>query len=174
VKRPGKVKGKGMFRMTLESVLLPNGVKHEFRAGLSDVAGTSGEKLDKKEGVVVGPGSKLNDLKNIQTGGSIGAMGGSAVGAASTIASGASTNTRVFTGGGIGAGAGLVGGLVATLLTRGPDAVLLRGADIEMEFNQPVVFEEAELAGLPAPPPGLPAQVSHPQQPADPSGLRRR
>jgi type IV secretion system protein VirB10 len=46
---------------------------------------------------------------------------------------------------GIGAGAGAAAGLMAVLLTRGPDAVLARGTTLEMVLDRPVSFEDSEL-----------------------------
>src|ERR1700722_5832767 len=50
VKRPGRVKGRGMLYVRFDSLTLPNGVTREFRARVGAVDGRSDEKLDKGEG----------------------------------------------------------------------------------------------------------------------------
>jgi len=46
---------------------------------------------------------------------------------------------------GVGAGAGAAAGLVAVLLTRGPDAVLAKGTTVEMVLDRNLSFSEADL-----------------------------
>ena len=48
-------------------------------------------------------------------------------------------------GGGIGAAVGATAGLMAVLLTRGPDAVLAKGSTIEMITDRPLQFQKSEL-----------------------------
>jgi type IV secretion system protein VirB10 len=55
-------------------------------------------------------------------------------------------------GAGIGAAAGVTAGLVAVLLSRGPDAVLAKGTTVEMVLDRSVKFNENELDFSAAPP----------------------
>jgi type IV secretion system protein VirB10 len=48
-------------------------------------------------------------------------------------------------GAGIGAAAGAAAGMAGVLLTRGPDAVLAKGATIEMLLDRALSFSESEL-----------------------------
>lgn len=136
VKRPGRMKGKGEIYLRFDSLTLPNGVTRDFRARVSGVDGLSGEKLDKKEGKVVGDGNKGGDARTVGetavTGTWIGTIAGAAAG-------------RPGMGAGVGAAAGAAAGMVGVLLSRGPDAVLAKGTTIEMVLDRPLFYEEQEL-----------------------------
>src|SRR5207237_7477054 len=64
-KRPGKVKGRGEFRLRFDSLMLPNGVTRDFRAQLAGLDGRANEDLDKKEGTVRSEGTKADDARVI-------------------------------------------------------------------------------------------------------------
>ena len=49
-------------------------------------------------------------------------------------------------GAGVGAAAGATAGLVAVLLSRGPDAVLAKGTTLEMVLDRPLQFTPEEIA----------------------------
>src|SRR5207302_4912819 len=118
-KRPGRVKGKGAFRLRLESLSLPNGYTVDLLAAPRS-ADTGGKETTDSEGKVAGPGGKGKDAGTVATttatGAGIGAIAGGGKGA------------------GIGAGIGGLIGLGAVLLTRGPEAELPRGSTLDIEI----------------------------------------
>jgi hypothetical protein len=80
-KRPGKVKGRGEFRLRFDSLMLPNGVTRDFRAQVAGLDGRATEDLDKKEGVIRSEGNKSGDARVIAETATTGAaVGGLAFG----------------------------------------------------------------------------------------------
>lgn len=150
VKRAGKVKGRAEIHLRFDSLMLPNGVVREFRAGLGGIDGASNDRLDREEGAIVGQGSKLNDVKTVAGTAATGAMLGGAAGGLASIGQSRTENAldgwqKVRAGAGIGVAAGAVAGIAAVLLTRGPDVVLARGTSVDMVLDRVVRFEESEL-----------------------------
>ncbi len=137
VKRPGRVKGKGMLYVRFDSLILPNGVIRNFRGRVGGIDGRGSETLDRAEGKIKGDSNVGGDVKTVAetaaAGASIGAIAGAASGGAG------------LTGLGIGSAAGAAAGLAGVLFTRGPDAVLAKGSTIEMVLDRPLSFEEKEL-----------------------------
>jgi len=116
-KRPGKVKGKGEFRLRLDTLILPNGYTVSLNAAPRSADSGGKETMD-SEGKVTGGGGKGKDVGTVaQT-----TAAGAGIGA---IAHGAK-------GLGIGAGIGAAAGLAAVLLTRGPEAELPRGSTLDV------------------------------------------
>jgi hypothetical protein len=136
VKKPGRMKGRGELYVRFDSLTLPNGVTRDFRARLGGVDGQTTGELDKSEGKVRSEGNKAGDARTVGeaagAGASIGMIAGNAAG-------------HTGMGAGIGAAAGAAAGLVGVLISRGPDAVLARGATVEMVLDRPVSFNENEL-----------------------------
>ena len=120
-KRPGHIKGKGEFRLRLESLILPNGYTVDLLAAPRS-ADTGGKETTDQEGKVTGPGGKGKDVGTVATttatGAGIGAIAGGGKGA------------------GIGAGIGGLIGLGAILLTRGPEAELPRGTTMDIVLER--------------------------------------
>src|SRR4051812_5586433 len=56
--RPGRVKGRGEFRIRFDQLILPNGVTRDFRATVAGLDGRANESLDRKEGIVRSEGNK--------------------------------------------------------------------------------------------------------------------
>ena len=79
-KRPGKVKGRGEFRLRFDSLMLPNGVTRDFRAQVAGLDGRATEDLDKKEGIIRSEGNKSGDARVIgetaTTGAAVGGLAG--------------------------------------------------------------------------------------------------
>ena len=136
VKRPGRVKGRGELYLRFDCLTLPNGVTRDFRSRVAGVDGQGGEEFDRHEGKIRSEGNKAGDAAVI--GGA--AAGGASVGLIAGAASG-----HYAMGGGIGAAAGATAGLMAVLLTRGPDAVLAKGTTIEMVTDRPLIFQKSEI-----------------------------
>ena len=121
-KRPGRVKGRGEFRMKLNTLIFPNGYTVDLNADPRSADSGGPETMD-SEGKTTGGSGKGKDVKTVATttaaGAGVGAIAGGAKGA------------------GIGAGIGGLAGLGAVLLTRGPEAELPRGStlDVVLERN---------------------------------------
>lgn len=127
-KRPGRVKGRGEFRMRLESLILPNGYTVDLLAAPRS-ADTGGKETTDPEGKVTGEGGKGKDAGTVATttvtGAGIGAIAGGAKGA------------------GIGAGVGGLIGLGAILLTRGPEAQLPRGTTMDIVLERELAMDSS-------------------------------
>jgi type IV secretion system protein VirB10 len=136
MKRPGRVKGRGELYLRFDSLTLPNGVTRDFRARLGGIDGSSGEEFNKNEGKVISEGHKAGDAATVAelagTGATVGLIAGSAT-------------KHYAMGGGIGAAAGATVGLMAVLLTRGPEAILARGSTVEMITDRPLQFQKSEV-----------------------------
>ena len=129
-KRPGRVKGKGEFRLRLESLILPNGYTVDLLAAPRS-ADTGGKETTDSEGKVTGSGGKGKDVGTVATttatGAGIGAIAGGGKGA------------------GIGAGIGGLIGLGAILFTRGPEAELPRGSTLDIELERDLTLDSNYL-----------------------------
>src|SRR5216684_2501615 len=127
-KRPGRIKGRGEFRMRLNTLILPNGYTVDLNAAPRS-ADTGGRETMDPEGKVTGPGGKGKDVGTVAattvTGAGIGA-----------IASGAK-------GAGVGAGVGGLAGLGAVLLTRGPEAELPRGTTLDIVIERDLTLDSS-------------------------------
>lgn len=136
IRRPGKVKGRGEFHLRFDSLTLPSGATRDFRAQVTNLDGRANEQLDRKEGTIRSEGNKAGDARTVAettvTGASIGALAGISQGATGM-------------GSAIGAGAGAAVGLMAVLLSRGPDAILAKGTTVEMVLDRQLDFDETEL-----------------------------
>jgi hypothetical protein len=129
-KRPGRVKGRGEFRMRLTTLIFPNGYTVDLLSVPRSADGSGNESMD-SEGKVTGPGGKGKDAETIATTTATGA----GVGA---IASGAK-------GLGVGAGVGGAAGLAAVLLTRGPEAQLPRGSTLDIVLERDLSLEGDQI-----------------------------
>lgn len=123
MKRPGRIKGRGEFRMMLNTLILPNGYTVDLRA-VPRSADSGGKETTDSEGKITGPGGKGKDVGTIAST----TVTGAGIGA---IASGAR-------GAGIGAGIGAAAGLAAVLLTRGPEAELRRGSALDIVLERQI------------------------------------
>jgi type IV secretion system protein VirB10 len=136
IKKPGRVKGRGELYIRFDSLILPNGVTREFRARMGGMDASATGELDRAEGTVKSEGNKAGDMKTTAetaaAGASVGAIAGNAAGHGGM-------------GLGIGAAAGVAGGLIYVLASRGPDAMIAKGATIEMTLDRSLTFNEADL-----------------------------
>jgi len=126
-KRPGKVKGVGEMQLRLNTMILPNGYTVNFNA-IPNNAGTGGNESVDSEGKIKGDTDKATDAGTVLKGTAIGAGIG---GIASRSAGGA----------GIGAAAGAAVGLMAVLLTRGPELELPRGTTLDVVIDRAVYLD---------------------------------
>ena len=136
VKRPGRIKGRGEFRLALEQMTYPNGYTIELRATPSSVDRDGQEGVD-SEGKIKGPSSKGRDTATVL----VATAGGAYIG---TLA-GAIANDAPGRGALIGGGAAGVGALIAILVTRGPEAELPRGTAMDVHFDRPLILDAAYL-----------------------------
>jgi hypothetical protein len=126
-KRPGRVKGRGELMIKLNTLILTNGYMVSLNA-VPRSAGTGGRETVDNEGKVIGDSDKAGDVGTV----------------AKTTAAGAGIGglaTQSVKGVGIGAGVGAAAGLVAVLLTRGPDAELPRGTTVDVTLNRPILLD---------------------------------
>lgn len=128
-KRPGRVKGKGEFRIKLNTLVFPNGYTVDMNAEPHSADG--GQVKTDQEGKMTGPGGQGKDAATIATT----TVTGAGIGA---IADGAK-------GAGIGAGIGGAAGLAAVLLTRGPDAQLPRGSGMDLMLERDLHLEADQI-----------------------------
>jgi type IV secretion system protein VirB10 len=129
-KRPGRVKGRGEFRMRLDTLILPNGYTVNLNAAPRSADSGGKETMD-SEGKVTGGRGKGKDVETVAattvTGAGIGAIAGGGKGA------------------GIGAGIGGLAGLGAVLLTRGPEAELPRGSALDIVLERDLFLDAGQI-----------------------------
>lgn len=129
-KRPGRIKGRGEFRMKLNTLIFPNGYTVDLNA-VPRGADSGGKETMDSEGKMTGPGGKGKDVGTVATttatGAGIGAIAGGAKGA------------------GIGAGVGGLAGLGAVLLTRGPEAELPRGSTLDVVLEHDLALDGNQI-----------------------------
>ncbi len=142
VKRPGHVKGRGELMVRFDSLTLPNGVTRDFRAGLASIDSRTDQKLDEQQ-KIQNTGDKAGDVRTVADT----TLGGGGIGTAIGAASG-----NLARGAAIGLGAGAAAGLIGVLMTRGPDATLDRGTNVEMVLDRTIEYQESELDFRNAPP----------------------
>lgn len=135
-KRPGKVKGKGELYLRFEQMILPNGVIRDLVGRVGSLDGRSPENFDREEGKIESQGGAGGDARTVGESTAAGASIGVIAGAA---------NGSTGMGLGLGSAAGAAAGLAGVLLTRGPDAILERGAQIDMVLDRDLEFTEEEL-----------------------------
>jgi hypothetical protein len=130
-KRPGRIKGRGEFRMRLDTLILPNGYTVDLRAAPRSADSGGNETMD-SEGKVTGGGNKGKKVGTVvettTAGAGIGALA-----------------TRTPKGAGIGAGIGAAAGLAAVLLTRGPDAELPRGSTMDVVLEHELSLDSSQI-----------------------------
>jgi hypothetical protein len=129
-KRPGRIKGRGEFRMRLNTLIFPNGYTVDLTAVPRSADSGGNETMD-PEGKVTGPGGKGKDVGTVATT----TVTGAGIGA---IAAGAK-------GAGIGAGIGGLAGLGAVLLTRGPEAQLPRGSTLDIVLEHSLALDADQI-----------------------------
>jgi len=129
-KRPGRIKGKGEFRLRLNTLILPNGYTVNLNAAPRSADSGGKETMD-SEGKVTGPGGKGKDAGTIAettaAGAGIGAIAGRAKGL------------------GIGGGIGAAAGLAAVLLSRGPEAELPRGSTMDIVLGRELSLDASKI-----------------------------
>jgi hypothetical protein len=129
-KRPGRVKGRGEFRMRLNTLIFPNGYTIDLNAAPRSADGGGKETMD-SEGKVTGPGGKGKDVGTVAT--------------TTATAAGIGAIADGAKGAGIGAGIGGLAGLGAILLTRGPEAELPRGSSLDIVIEHEISLDANQI-----------------------------
>lgn len=137
-KRPGRIKGRGEFRIALQQMTYPNGYTIELRATPSSVDRDGQEGVD-SEGKIKGPSSVGKDTATVL----LATGGGAYIGAIT----GGIVNDAPGRGALIGGGIAGAGALIAILATRGPEAELPRGTTMDVTFDRPLILDAALLSG---------------------------
>lgn len=136
VKRPGRVKGKGELYVRFEQIILPNGIIRDLTGSVGALDGRSPEGFDKDEGKITSEGNKGGDARTVgestATGASIGVIAGAA-------------GSNAGLGLGLGSAAGAAAGLIGVLASRGPDAILEKGTQLDMVLDRGLLFKDEEL-----------------------------
>src|SRR5437879_6064697 len=129
-KRPGRIKGRGEFRLRLDTLTLPDGYTVSLNAAPRS-ADSGGKETTDPEGKVNGPGGKGKDAGTV----------------AQTTAAGAGIGAIAHgvKGLGIGAGIGAAAGLAAVLLTRGPEAELPRGSTLDIVLEHDLSLDGSQI-----------------------------
>lgn len=162
-KRPGRIKGRGEFRIALEQMTFPNGYTIELKATPSSVDRNGQEGVD-SEGKIKGPSGAGRDTAMVLAATGGGAYIGTLVGAINNGAPG----RGALIGGGI---AGL-GALIAVLATRGPEAELPRGTVLDVVFDRPLILDAQYLPANAGP--GIDPQPHYAAAPPQDPRARRR
>lgn len=134
-KRAGKVKGRAELLIRLDLLILPNGYTVSFNAVPSG-AGTGGNEVVDSEGKMKGDSDKTSDVGTVVRSTTAGVGVGAGVGALAGNAG---------RGAGIGTLAGAATGLMAVLLTRGPEAEIPRGSTIDATLDRPLYLDSAQI-----------------------------
>jgi len=134
-KRPGRIAGRGEFRVALEQMTFLNGYTIELRATPSSVDRDGREAVD-SEGKIKGPSSVGRDVGLV----AVGTGGGAYIGALAGAINGTPGRGAL-----IGGGIGGIGTLLAILATRGPEAELSRGTTMDVVFDRPLILNSSYL-----------------------------
>ena len=135
-KRPGRVKGRGELFLRFEQMILPNGIIRDLIGRVGALDGRSPEGFDREEGKITSEGNKGSDARTVGETTAVGASIGVIAGAA---------GRRAGFGAGVGAAAGAAVGLAGVLLSRGPDAILEKGTQLDMVLARNLFFTDEEL-----------------------------
>jgi hypothetical protein len=122
LQRPGRIKGVGEMRLSLEKITFPDGHSYPLNAVLLNAYGAEGTRVVDQEGNVKGPGSKLRDLEEVGVG-----MGGG--GFLGTLMGGFH---GAVIGGAIGGGAALVD----TFRRRGKELTIPAGTQLNYQLTR--------------------------------------
>ncbi len=134
-KRAGKVKGRAEILIRLNLLILPNGYTVNFNA-VPTGAGTGGNEQVDGEGKIKGDTDKAADVGTVLRTTTMGTGVGAGIGA---------LGGNVGRGAGIGTLAGAATGLMAILLTRGPEAELPRGSTMDATLDRPLYLDSSQI-----------------------------
>lgn len=124
-KRPGKVKGKGELSLRFDSLMFSDGRSVDLAGRIGSMSGDNPGTLDRAEGKVTSDGAGGRDTIMVAAPAAGGAMMGHWIGGEGRDAA-------------IGGGAGAAAGAMAVLLTRGPEAMLRKGASVDLVLSREI------------------------------------
>jgi hypothetical protein len=159
-KRPGRIRGRGEFRILLTEMTFSSGYTVTLIATPNSLE-TDGKVAVSPEGKITGPGGGGKDAATV----ALTTLAGGPVGGYAGLLAG-SVSARNLA---LGHGAGAAAGLFLVLLTRGPEAELARGTAIDVQFNRPLLLDPALL-----PTSSTPAIDPSPRFDATPDSLPRK
>jgi hypothetical protein len=126
----------GTYVSGFEQIILPNGIIRDLTGSVGALDGRSPEGFDKEEGKITSEGNKGGDARTIgetaATGAGIGVIAGAA-------------GSNAGLGLGIGSVAGAAAGLIGVLASRGPEAILEKGTQLDMVLDRGLVFKDEDL-----------------------------
>jgi len=128
MERPGRVKGVGQMRLTVEQIMLPDGRTLPLGATLMTAYGADHVKVVGSEGLIKGPSSRVPDFEEIGAG----TAGGTLLG-------------LIFAHPIIGATVGLTATTVDRLRRRGKDLTIPAGTQLNYQLTR-----ELSITGNPA------------------------
>ncbi len=123
VRRPGRVKGVGQMRLTVERVKLPEGRSFPLIAVLVNVFGPKNVEVKGSEGYVDGPSDKAKTALVVGATAGGGALAGLAFGSPL-----------------VGTAVGGTVGLVDRMVTRGPDLTIPAGSMLDYQLTRELVI----------------------------------
>ncbi len=135
-KRPGRIRGRGQFRIALEQMTFSNGYLIDLRATPTSVDRDGREEVT-PGGRVMGPDGVGKDVGTVAL---ATVIGGPAGGYAGSLARAPFRNSVA-----IGHAVGFATGLAVVLFTRGPEAELPRGTTIDSIFDRQLILDAASL-----------------------------
>lgn len=140
VVRAGRIHGKAQLDMHFTSIIFPNGTVAEVPGVVNSLPGAEKQSVkDNGEGTIEQSSDKTRNMGKVAT---VSVPTGATVGAISGIDSGHS-----LAGGLAGVGAGLATAGLVSLFTRGADANIVSGTQVEMVLQRPLILEEKNLEG---------------------------
>jgi hypothetical protein len=134
-KAAGYIKGKAQMLLGFDTVILPDGTTRQIRAVVQQADKYSSNPAD-EEGRVEAPG---NQSKEVAVGAAKGAATGAIMGATIGV-----VNGRTMRGTGIGSLAGAAGGALISLLDKGEEIELPKGAGLTIQLQDDIEFVKPE------------------------------
>jgi len=136
MERPGRIKGVGQMRLTVEKITLPDGRSCPLGATLMTAYGVENVKVVGNEGVIKGPSSRVPDFEEIGAG----TAGGTLLG-------------LIFVHPIIGATVGFTATTVDRMRRRGKDLTIPIGTQLNYQLTRDLNFANAPARAAAAIPP---------------------
>jgi hypothetical protein len=125
MERPGRIKGVGQMRLTVEHITLPDGRSFPLSATLMTAYGAEGVKVVGSEGLIKGPSSRFPDFEEIGAGTAGGALLG-----------------LIFAHPIIGATVGLTATTVDRMRRRGKELTIPIGTQLNYQLTRELTFTQ--------------------------------
>jgi hypothetical protein len=135
-RRPGRLRGRGEFRIAIEQITFSSGYTVDLLALPSSVDRDGQEGVD-SENTIKGSSAAGHDTATLL----FSTVGGAYIGTLAGAAANGAPGRGALLGGGIGG----LAALIAVLATRGPEAELPRGTMMDVTLNRPLLLDPAIL-----------------------------